>query len=52
MDIFVAKKIFLTRGVGRHKEKLASFEEALRDAKIARFNLSMFPAFFRPLANL
>ena len=29
---FVAKEIFLTKGIGRHKEKLASFEEALRDA--------------------
>lgn len=36
---FVAEEIFLTRGVGRHKEKLASFELALRDAKIAEYNL-------------
>ena len=34
---FVPKEIFLTKGIGRHKEKLASFEEALRDAKIAPF---------------
>ena len=33
------KMMFLTKGVGRHKEKLASFEEALRDAGIERFNL-------------
>jgi arginine decarboxylase len=43
----VPKEIFLTRGVGRHKEKLASFEMALRDANIAEFNLvrvsSIFP---------
>ncbi|MDO9575361.1 MAG: pyruvoyl-dependent arginine decarboxylase, partial [bacterium] len=31
----VPKKLFLTKGVGRHKEKLASFEEALRKAGIA-----------------
>ena len=37
---YVPREIFLTKGVGRHKEKLASFEEALRDAKIARFNLT------------
>lgn len=32
-------KIFFTCGVGRSKEKLESFEQALRDAGIARFNL-------------
>lgn len=31
--------MFLTRGVGVHKEKLASFEEALRGAGIAYCNL-------------
>ena len=36
---FVPKKIFLTRGIGTHKEKLASFELALRDAGIASLNL-------------
>ena len=30
---------FLTKGVGKHKESLSSFELALRDAKINRFNL-------------
>ena len=33
------KEVFLTKGVGYHKHKLASFEEALRNAAIARFNL-------------
>lgn len=33
------KKIFFTKGVGRHKERLASFELALRDAGIEKFNL-------------
>ena len=27
-NAFVPKEIFLTKGIGRHKEKLASFEEA------------------------
>ena len=36
---FVPKKIFLTKGVGLHKEKLASFELALREAGIAPLNL-------------
>lgn len=35
----VPKEIFLTRGVGRHKEKLSSFEMALRNAGIAEYNL-------------
>jgi len=32
-------EVFLTKGVGRHKEKLASFELALRDAGIEKCNL-------------
>jgi arginine decarboxylase len=32
-------KFFLTKGVGIHKEKLSSFELALREAGIAPFNL-------------
>ena len=37
--MYVADKIFLTKGVGQHKEKLVSFEMALRDAKLASFNI-------------
>lgn len=41
-------KMFITRGVGRHREQLASFELALRNAGIASFNLvsvsSIFPS--------
>ncbi|MFC2136025.1 pyruvoyl-dependent arginine decarboxylase [Bacteroidota bacterium] len=33
------KKIFFTKGVGKHKEYLASFELALRSAQIEKFNL-------------
>ena len=44
----VPQKIFFTKGVGVHKEQLASFEAALRDAGMAPFNLvsvsSIFPA--------
>src|SRR3989338_5458105 len=32
-------KVFFTKGVGRHKEQLGSFEMALRDAGIEKFNL-------------
>ena len=44
----VARYIFLTKGVGRHKERLASFEEALRDAKIAKYNLVHVSSIFPP----
>jgi len=44
----VPKKMFFTKGVGVHKDRLASFELALRKAGIERFNLvyvsSIFPA--------
>lgn len=37
--MYIPKKVFLTKGVGYHKEKLASFEMALRNAKIAPYNI-------------
>ena len=47
MPPLVAKKIFLTKGVGKHKDELESFELALRDAGIQAYNLvrvsSIFP---------
>ena len=42
------KRIFFTKGVGRHKEKLASFEAALRDAGIEKFNLVHVSSIFPP----
>lgn len=36
---FVPPKVFFTKGVGRHKHYLQSFEMALRDAGISPFNL-------------
>lgn len=35
----VPKKVFFTKGVGVHKDKLQSFELALRAAGIAKYNL-------------
>lgn len=35
----VPKKVFFTKGVGKHKEYLQSFEMALRDAGIEKCNL-------------
>ncbi|MFQ5878348.1 MAG: pyruvoyl-dependent arginine decarboxylase [Acidobacteriota bacterium] len=46
--MFVSKKIFLTKGVGRHREKLTSFEMALRNASIAHFNLVRVSSIFPP----
>ena len=40
--------VFLTKGVGRHREKLASFEAALRDAGIASYNLVRVSSIFPP----
>jgi arginine decarboxylase len=36
---FVPKKLFFTHGVGHHREELRSFERALRDAEIEKYNL-------------
>jgi len=41
-------KVFFTKGVGIHKEYLASFELALRSAGIAPFNLVMVSSIFPP----
>ncbi len=48
----IAKECFLTKGVGRHKEKLASFEMALRDAGIAKFNLVRVSSIFPPYCRM
>jgi arginine decarboxylase len=44
----VGKAIFLTKGVGKHREKLAAFELALRDARIAEFNIVRVSSIFPP----
>jgi len=44
----VPKKVFLTAGVGRHKDPLMSFELALRDAGIERFNLVLVSSILPP----
>ncbi|MBI4712791.1 MAG: arginine decarboxylase, pyruvoyl-dependent [Planctomycetes bacterium] len=49
---FTPREVFLTNGVGWHKEELASFEEALRDAKIARLNLVHVSSIFPPHCTL
>ena len=44
--------LFLTKGVGRHKERLASFELALRDAGIAFCNLVHVSSIVPPACKL
>lgn len=44
----VPKYIFFTKGVGRHREELGSFEMALRDAGIEKFNLVSVSSIFPP----
>lgn len=46
--IILPKKIFFTKGVGVHKEYLASFEMALRSAGIAHLNLILVSSIFPP----
>ena len=38
-EAFVPRKVFFTKGVGKHRTRLQSFELALRDAGIEVFNL-------------
>ena len=44
----VPKKVFFTKGVGMHKDKLASFELALRMAGIEKCNLVYVSSIFPP----
>jgi arginine decarboxylase len=52
MDRIIPSRLFLTRGKGQHKEKLASLEQALRDAGIAPFNLVKTSSIFPPHCQL
>jgi arginine decarboxylase len=51
-NAFVPQRVFFTKGVGRHKEKLTSFEEALRNAGIARCNLVQVSSILPPGAKM
>ncbi len=44
----VPKELFFTKGVGKHREKLTSFELALRSADIAACNLVRVSSIFPP----
>ncbi len=46
--LWVPTRMFLTKGVGKHREKLTSFELALRHAGIAAVNLVRVSSIFPP----
>ena len=46
--MYIPKKLFLTKGTGKHKERLTSFEMALRNAGIAAFNLVSVSSIYPP----
>lgn len=48
----VPTKVFFTKGVGVHTDKLTSFELALRKAGIEKCNLVYVSAFFLQTAKL
>lgn len=50
--MYVPTKMFLTKGVGKHKEKLTSFEMALRNAKIASLNIVSVSSIFPPRCKM
>lgn len=47
-EMFVPKGIFFTNGVGVHKDRLSSFELALRNAGIEKANLVTVSSIFPP----
>ena len=51
-NVFLPKNVFFTKGVGKHKEKLSSFEDALRAAGIEKFNLVRVSSILPPRCNI
>lgn len=51
-EAFVPTKVFMTKGVGVHREKLTSFEMALRDAQIAKYNLVRVSSIYPPRVKM
>jgi len=52
MNELVPTKAFLTKGVGRHRYQLKSFEEALRDAGVATQNLVQVSSILPPKCDI
>lgn len=51
-ESLVPKRMFFTRGVGKHQNNLESFEAALRSAGIAQFNLVKVSSIFPPQCKI
>lgn len=47
-EVMIPERVFFTKGVGVHKDKLSSFELALRSAGIERCNLVYVSSIFPP----
>lgn len=47
-DVLTPKKVFFTSGKGYHEDELVSFELALRDAGIEKYNLVKVSSIFPP----
>ncbi|MBN1163677.1 MAG: arginine decarboxylase, pyruvoyl-dependent [Candidatus Krumholzibacteriota bacterium] len=52
MEVNVPDSIFLTKGIGRHREQLTSFEFALRSAGIQHLNIVSVSSIFPPFCRL
>ena len=52
MRNLVPTKVFLTKGVGRHRYQLKSFEEALREAGVAQQNLVQVSSILPPRSKI
>lgn len=52
MQGLVPTRVFFTKGVGKHKEKLQSFELALRKANIEKYNLVKVSSIFPPKCKI
>ena len=50
--MYVPRYLFFTKGVGVAKEKLASFENALRNARIAHLNIVEVSSIFPPHCHI
>ena len=50
--MYLPTRCFLTKGVGRHREKLSSFEMALRNAGIAEYNLVSVSSIYPPSCKI
>jgi len=48
----IPKKVFFTKGIGEHKDKLASFELALREAGIEKCNLVYVSSIYPPKCEI